>query len=94
MFGRERLLSTPCHSVHTIGDNIVALQLTDNLFEPIPPSVRSTVKKHLREDAFVEEGKLYRTYNSGKVPKFDFSNVLFDGTKPIVEPQIRVRNKN
>lgn len=94
LFGREKLLSTPCHSVHTIGENMIALQLTDSLFEPIPPSVRSTVKKHLGEDAFVEEGKSYRSYNSGKVPKFDFSNVLFDRTKPIVEPQIRVRNKN
>ena len=94
MFGREKLLSTPCHSVHTIGDNVIALQLTDSLFEPIPQSVRSTVKRHLGEDALVEEGKSYRSYKTGKVPEFDFSNVLFDKTKPIVEPQIRTKQKS
>ncbi len=94
LFGREKLINTPCHSVQTIGENVIALQLTDNLFEPIPPSVRSTVKKHLGEDAFVEEGKSYRVYNTGKVPKFDFSSVLFDKTKPIVEPQIRTKEKS
>jgi len=73
---------------------VIAMQLTDNLFEPIPPSVRSTVKKHLGEDAFVEEGKSYRAYNKGKVPEFDFSYVLFDKTKPIVEPQIRTKEKS
>lgn len=93
LFGREKLMSAPCHKVYTIGDNLIALQLTDCLFEPIPQNIRSAIKKHLGEDAFVENGKSYREYKTGKVPEFDFSSVLFDKTKPIVEPQIRTREK-
>lgn len=91
MFGEERILSTPCHSIHTISDNVIELQLTDSLFEPIPSSVRTSVKKHLGVEAFVEEGKSYRSYSTSKVPEFDFSGILFDKTKPIVEPQIRTK---
>lgn len=94
LFGKEKLLCSPCHSVHTIGDNVIALQLTDCLFEPVQPSVRTAVKKHLGEDAFVEDGKSYRAYSMGKVPEFDFSSVLLDKTKPIAEPQIRIKEKN
>ncbi|WP_079506434.1 hypothetical protein [Mesobacillus jeotgali] len=89
LFGKESLITAPCCSVHTLNENIIGMQLTENLFNPIPSSVRSSVKKYLGEEAFVEEGKSYRRYSSGKVPDFDFSNVLFDKKKPVVEPQIR-----
>lgn len=93
LFGRDKLLNTPCYKVEPIGDKVITLQLTDNVFEPIPSSVREPIKKYLGEDAFVEEGKSSRSYKSGMVPEFDFSAVLFDRTKPIEEPQIRVRHK-
>lgn len=93
MFGRDKLMSTPCHSVRAIGEHTVALQLTENLFEPVPADIRKAVKEHLGEDAFVEEGKYYRHYKTGRVPEFDFSTVLFDPTQPIEEPQIRTRNQ-
>lgn len=91
LFGREKLMSAPCFRTFEIGKDIIALQMTEDLFQPIPSDVRYAVKKHLGEDAFVEEGKSSRFYKTGQVPTFDFSNVLFDPTKPIEEPQIRMR---
>lgn len=93
LFGREQLLSAPCFRTFEIGKDIIALQMTEDLFQPIPSDVRYAVKKHLGEDAFVEEGKWYRMYKTGRVPEFDFSNVLFDPSKPIEEPQIIRRQK-
>lgn len=91
LFGRETLLSAPCYRAYEISDDLIALQMSEDPFEPIPSSTRAAVKKHLGEDAFVEEGKSYRAYKTGRVPSFDFSNILFDKTKPIVEPQIRMQ---
>lgn len=91
LFGREQLLSAPCFRTFEIGKDIIALQMTEDLFQPIPSDVRYAVKKHLGEDAFVEEGKSSRLYKTGRVPEFDFSNVLFDPSKPIEVPQIRMR---
>lgn len=88
LFGREKLLSAPCFRTFEVGKNLIALQMTEDLFQPIPSDVRYAVKKHLGEEAFVEEGKWYRSYKTGLVPEFDFSNVLFDPSKPIEEPQI------
>ena len=34
--GREKLRNTPCNKVEKIGDDIVAIQATGNLFEEIP----------------------------------------------------------
>ncbi len=93
LFGREKLLSAPCFRTFEIGEDLIGLQMTEDLFQPIPSDVRYAVKKHLGEDAFVEEGKWYRMYKTGRVPAFDFSNVLFDPSKPIEEPQIRMRQK-
>lgn len=96
LFGREKLLSAPCYKVETIGDDIIALQVTENIFEPIPNEVRTAIKKHLGENAFTWEGKRALVYKNKEnlVPKFDFSEVLFDKTKPVVEPQIRTRQEN
>ena len=93
LFGREKLLSAPCYRTFEISEDLIGLQMTEDLFQPIPSDVRYAVKKHLGEDAFVEEGKWYRMYKTGRVPAFDFSNVLFDPSKPIEEPQIRMRQK-
>lgn len=94
LFGREKLLSAPCFRTFELEEDIIALQLTEELFQPIPSDVRRAVKKHLGEDAFVEEGKTCRAYKTGLVPEFDFSKVLFDPSKPIEEPQIRRRDKS
>jgi len=96
LFGREKLLSAPAHKVESIGDKVIAIQTTDNVFEPIPNEIREKIKTHLGENAFVWNGKQALAYKNKEnlVPKFDFSEVLFDKTKPIIEPQIRTRNKN
>lgn len=91
MFGREKLLSAPCHSVKEIGDNVIALQLSENPFQSIPSKVRNAVKDHLDPEAFVEEGKSYLRYKTGHIPQFDFSDILFDKASPPVPPQIRMR---
>ncbi|MEG2014017.1 MAG: hypothetical protein RR063_12610, partial [Anaerovoracaceae bacterium] len=62
-----------------------------DLFSPVTKEARSAVKEHLNPCAFVEEGKSYLAYKTGAVPLFDFSNVLFDKTKPVIHPQIRMK---
>ncbi len=93
LFGRDQLLSAPCYKVHEFGENIIGLQLTESIFDDLSLEVRSAVKKHLGEEAFVEEGKGIRRHQVGLVPEFDFSEVLFDPSKPIVEPQILKRKR-
>ncbi len=93
LFGRDQLLSAPCYKVHEFGANLIGLQLTESIVDDIPFEVRSAVKKHLGEEAFVEEGKGIRRHQVGLVPQFDFSEVLFDPSKPIVEPQILKRKR-
>ena len=94
LFGREKLLSAPCYRTFEIGEDIIGLQMSEDLFQPIPSDVRYAVKKHLGEDAFVEEGKWYRYYKTGRIPAFDFSGVLHDPSKPIEGPKIWKRGPN
>jgi len=93
LFGREKLLSTPCHKVHLISDSLIGLQLVESIYDEIPSGLRRTVKSHLGEEAFVEEGKGIKRYKTGLTPEFDFSGVLFDPKKPIVVPQILTRKR-
>ncbi|MFD1886473.1 hypothetical protein [Paenibacillus wenxiniae] len=93
LFGRDQLLSAPCYKVHEFGENIIGLQLTESICDDLSFEVRSAVKKHLGEEAFVEEGKGIRRHQVGLVPAFDFSEVLYDPSKPIVEPQILKRKR-
>ncbi|NOU74245.1 hypothetical protein GC098_23085 [Paenibacillus sp. LMG 31458] len=85
LFGKEKLLSCPCFKMIEISDQVIALQLTEDLFEPIPEELKTAVKLHLGVDAFLEEGLTLRHYKDKTtlVPDFDFSQVLFDSTKPI-----------
>lgn len=53
------------------------IQATESLFEAVPDEVKANIKMHLGEDAFVWNNKPVRGYKDGKVPKFDFSGVLF-----------------
>lgn len=56
-------------------------------------NVKDKNKSHLGEKAFISGNKMNPTYKDGLVPKFDFSDVLFDKTKPIIEPQILTRQR-
>jgi hypothetical protein len=93
LFGRDKLLSVPCYRVHEFNENLIGLQLVESIFEEVPIDVRLSVKKHLGEEAFVEEGKGIRRHKVGLVPQFDFNEVLFDPLKPIKEPQIITRKR-
>jgi hypothetical protein len=81
MFGKKKLLSTPCCKAEAITEDIIAIQATENLFEDIPDEVRTNIKMHLGEDAFVWGNKAVRGYKDGKVPNFDYSGVLFTKEK-------------
>ena len=77
MFGKDKLLNTPCHKVERINDDTLILYLTENVFEPLPSKIRREIKEYLGKDSFVEEGKTSHSYKSGKVPDFDYSQVVF-----------------
>jgi hypothetical protein len=93
LFGREKLLSSPACKIELIGDNLIALQTTEDVFSPIPNDIREKIKRYLGENAFMWDGKRSIAYKNKEnlVPEFDFSNVLFDKTKPIIVPQPRRR---
>ena len=88
MFAKEKLLKTPCCKVESVG-NSITLQISKNIFDPIPSTDRDLIKQYLGADAFVESGKPVRAYKTGMTPDFDFSEVLFDKCKPIKEYGIR-----
>ncbi|NOU74269.1 hypothetical protein GC098_23215 [Paenibacillus sp. LMG 31458] len=94
LFGRDKLLSAPCYHVEELNKDVIALQLTENPFEPIPEEDRRLVKQHLGEEAFVSDGFTYRYYEiekkKTKVPDFDFSEVMFDSNLPI--EQLKITN--
>jgi hypothetical protein len=97
LFGKEKLLSAPAYRVESLGSNVIAIQTTDNVFEPIPDTVREKIKRYLGENAFVWNGKRAWDYNKKTdniAPHFNFSEVFFDKNKPIIEPQIWKRKKN
>lgn len=77
MFGKDKILSTPCYRVEEITKDIVAVQATEDLFNHVPDEVKTNIKMHLGEDAFVWGNKAVRGYKYGKVPDFDFSGVIF-----------------
>ncbi|WP_046213998.1 hypothetical protein [Paenibacillus wulumuqiensis] len=84
LFGREHLLATPCHQVHQISDSIIGLQLTESVVDEITDTLRKQIKQHLGEEAFVIQGiKNMRRYKPGKVPVFDYTNVLSNPSKPV-----------
>ncbi len=93
MFGKDKILNTPCYRVEEVSQNIISLQTIKSVFNDIPDDVKNNIKSYLGEDAFVWEGKSIRAYKDGKVPKFDFSEVLFDKTKPIVDIQTLSRQR-
>lgn len=83
LFGREKLLNTPCYKAYELSEDIIIIQLTESVFEDIPDEVRLKVKEYLGKDAFVELGKSSHNYKDGIAPNFDFTDVLFDKTKPV-----------
>ena len=91
LFGRNKLLNAPCYGTKAIGENLITLQMTQSPFEEVTDEMRSAVKTYLDPEAFVENGKCYLSYKTGHVPHFDFSNVLFDKSAPIIQPSIRLK---
>ncbi len=73
MFGRERVMSTPAHSVQEWGEHRVAIQATPSVLEPVPEPVRSAIRAHLGDAAFMCGGRW--RYKDGWAPSFDFSEV-------------------
>lgn len=93
LFGKEKLMKTPCYKVYEITDQLIAIQLTETIFEEIPEELRENVRGYLGGEAFVKGNKFVHSYKNGIVPQFDFSNVLFDSSMQIGVPQIIKRRK-
>lgn len=80
MFGKEKLLNTPCYGIEVIEDRIVLLQIDNDLFSEVQQSQKDRVKYYLGESAFVWSGNKVLAYKNKEnmTPKFDFSGVLFE----------------
>jgi hypothetical protein len=107
LFGKDKLLNTPCFKVNEITEDIISLQLSDSVFNPVEDSVRTEVKEYLGKDCFVEngkiahdyrdgtfeeDGKLYPKYRDGITPVFDFTNTTYDKNKPLRDYDILRRD--
>ena len=93
MFGKEKLLKTPCFKTKEIWENTIILQLVEDIFNPVDDFVRNRIKEYLGKECFVETGKTYRNYKDGKIPDFDFSDIIYDKNKTMLEYEIRKRDK-
>lgn len=93
LFGKEKLLSTPCYKVHEYSHSIIGLQMVNSVYDEIPSELKKAVKMHLGEEAFVEEGKGIKRHKTGLTPIFDYSGVLFNPQKPIEVQEIYKRDR-
>ncbi|WP_046213996.1 hypothetical protein [Paenibacillus wulumuqiensis] len=91
LFGREKLLSTPCYKIHEFNKNIIGIQLTESIDDMPSQEIMSAVKRHLGVQAFVEAGRNIYRHKPGLVPQFDFTEIMFDSEKPLKYPQIHRR---
>jgi len=73
LFGRERLLSAPFAHVAEVHPGYVWAQASESVFETIPEEVKTGIRAHLGEDAFMSGGRW--RYKEGRAPSFDFSKV-------------------
>ena len=73
MFGRERLLSAPFHSIRELPSGHIFAQLTESVLDPeLPEDRRKAVREWLGEDCFMVGKTPPRRYASGKAPDFDW----------------------
>jgi len=82
LLGKEKILSSPSHKIHVFTNNVLGMQVTENLYEPIPEESMRKLREHFGRDVFAEGNRRYKT---GSAPDFDFSAVMFDKTKPMKE---------
>ena len=74
LFGEAKILNAPFYKIEKLPSGHFLLQATESILQPVPDSVRSAIRKHLCEEAFMS-GARWR-YKDGKAPQFDFSNVI------------------
>ncbi|QHW31024.1 hypothetical protein GZH47_09265 [Paenibacillus rhizovicinus] len=75
MFGRQKLISAPVYKTHNFTEHTIGLQLVESIYSEVPKETRYNVKKHLGEEAFVEESKNIKRYKDGLIPDFNFTGV-------------------
>lgn len=73
LFGRERLLSAPFRHVEEGLSGCIWAQASVSVFEAVPNEVKTAIRMHLGDDAFMSGGRW--RYTDGKAPEFDFSKV-------------------
>jgi len=74
MFGEAHICNAPFHRVDVLSPGLMWVQATPDIFEAVPEDVRSRIRQHLGEEAFMSGGQW--RYQTGKAPDFDFSNVV------------------
>lgn len=73
-FGRDKIESAPFHSIEQLSDDLYWLQATELVTDLVPENVKTSIRKHFGEDAFMS-GNKWR-YSDGHHPVFDFSAVI------------------
>jgi hypothetical protein len=74
MFGENKILSAPFFKIERLASGHFWLQSTESIQEPVPESVRSAIRNHLGEDAFMRSPRW--RYKDGRAPTFDYSNLI------------------
>jgi len=93
MIGKSQMLNTPLVKISEFGDKFVCMQSQKTIFEPIDNEIQKAIKEYLGISYFSANLNDYRNSTNLNAPVFDYSEVLFDPTKPIEEPQIK-RKRN
>jgi len=74
LFGRERLLTAPFEHVEEMHSGYVWAQASGPAFDVVPDKVKTAIRMHLGDDAFMSGGRW--RYTDGRAPSFDFSKVV------------------
>jgi hypothetical protein len=74
MFGEKKIETAPFCKIERLPSGHYFLQATKSVKEPVPASVRASIRRHLGEDSFMAHPKW--RYKTGKAPEFDFRNML------------------
>lgn len=71
MFGRDKLLRAPFHSVKELPSGHIFAQLTESIMDPeLPQERRAAVREWLGEDCFMVGKAAPRSYTGGRTPDF------------------------
>lgn len=74
LFGIDKIESAPVVRLEAIGKSHYLLQSVSSIDEPVPASVRQSIREHLGEQAFMADGRW--RYQDGLAPTFNLTSLL------------------